>query len=129
MEGAVKADHANGFDHGLDVGDDVHGLLAYARGVSDPALGVDAVAQAIVTVIQAERRFARLCYTLLVTGGVANAVFCAFAAAWILQVPLVEAIFIGICAGMGASSTGLILIPWDAIAQRLRDFIRRWRRA
>ena len=37
----MKADHANGFDHGLDVGDDVHGLLAYARSVSDPALGID----------------------------------------------------------------------------------------
>jgi len=125
----MKADHANGFDHGLDVGDDVHGLLAYARSVSDRALGIDAVAQAIVTVIQAERRFARLSYALLVTGGIANAAFCAFAAAWLFQAPLAEGIFIGICAGMGAGSTGLILIPWDAMAQHLRDFTQRWRRA
>ena len=124
----MKADHANGFDHGLDVGDDVHGLLAYARSVSDPALGIDAVAQAIVTVIQAERRFTRLCYTLLVTGGIANAAFCAFAATWLFQAPLAEAIFIGICAGMGAGSTGLILIPWDAMAQRFRATTQRWRR-
>ena len=124
----MKADQANGFDHGLDVGDDVHGLLAYARGVSDPALGVDAVAQAIVTVIQAERRFARMSYTMLVTGGIANAAFCAYAAAWLLQAPLAEGIFIGICAGMGAGSTGLILIPWNAIAERVHAITQRWRR-
>ena len=125
----MKADHSNGFDLGLDVGDDVHGLLAYARSVSNPALGIDAVAQAIVTVIQAERRHARMSYTMLVTGGIANAAFCAFAAAWLFQAPLAEGIFIGIFAGMGAGSTGLILIPWDAIAQRLRDVTQRWRRS
>lgn len=124
----MKAEPTNGFDLGLDVGDDVHGLLAYARSVNDPALGIDAVAQAIVTVIQAERRFARMSYALLVTGSIANAAFCAYAAAWLFQVPLAEAMFIGICAGMGAGLTGLILIPWDAIAERFHAITQRWRR-
>ncbi len=125
----MKADHSNGFDLGLDIGDDVHGLLAYARSVNNPALGIDAVAQAIVTVIQAERRVARMSYALLVTGGIANAAFCAYAAAWLFQAPLAEGIFIGICSGMGAGSTGLILIPWDAIAERFHAITQRWRQS
>lgn len=111
-----------------DMSADLNVLLAYARSVNNEALGIEAVAYAIVTVIKAERRFARVSYMLLVTGSMALSSLSAFMAAWSLHAPLPGAIIIGISAGTGAASTGVILIPWDAMARHLRDLTRRWRR-
>ena len=107
---------------------DIHALLAYARRLDNQALGIAAVAHAIVTVIEAERRFARVSYTILVSTGMVVAALFAFMAAWSLRAPFQGAIVVGICAGMGAGSTGLILVRWDALARHVRAFARRWRR-
>ncbi|WP_148649310.1 hypothetical protein [Novosphingobium barchaimii] len=112
-----------------DIGADLDVLLAYARSVNNEVLGIEAVAHAIVTVIKAERRFARISYVLLVTGSMALSSLSAFTAAWNLHAPLPGAVIIGLSAAMGAASTAVILMPWDVLARQLRDLTRRWRRA
>jgi hypothetical protein len=49
-------------------------------------------------------------------------------AAWSLRAPLQGAIVAGICAGVGAGSTGLILVPWDVLARMFVPSRARWRR-
>lgn len=124
----MTSDHDDGFETAYEAGAEIHALLAYARSLNNQALGIAAVAHAIVTVIEAERRFARVSYTILVTTSMVVAALFAFMAASSLRAPLQGAIVVGICAGMGAGSTGLILVPWDALARHGRAFARRWRR-
>lgn len=124
----MKPDHDEDFETVFDAGAEIHALLAYARSLDNQALGIAGVAHAIVTVIEAERRFARVTYTILVTTSMVVASLFAFMAASSLRAPLQGAVVIGICAGMGAGSTSLILVPWDALARHVRAFARRWRR-
>jgi hypothetical protein len=124
----MTSDHDGDFETVFEAGAEIHALLAYARSLNNQALGIAAVAHAIVTVIEAERRFARVSYTILVTTGMVVAALFAFMAAWSLRAPLQGAIVVGICAGMGAGSTGFILVPWDALGRHARAFARRWRR-
>lgn len=124
----MNPDHDDGFETAYEAGAEIHALLAYARSLDNQALGIAAVAHAIVTVIEAERRFARVSYMILVTTSMVIAALFAFMAAWSLRAPLQGAIVVGICAGLGAGSTGLILVPWDALGQHARAFARRWRR-
>lgn len=124
----MSPDHDDGFETVSQANAEIHALLAYARSLNNQALGIAAVAHAIVTVIEAERRFAWATYTILVTTGMIVAALFAFMAAWSLQAPLQGAIVVGICAGMGAGSTGLILIPWEALARHVGSVAKRWRR-
>ncbi|HEX7783953.1 MAG TPA: hypothetical protein VF509_14190 [Sphingobium sp.] len=109
-------------------GSDTGALLAYAQSLHNHALGIDAVTTAIVTVIEAERRYARMSYTILLGISIANAFLWAFSAAWSMHAPLPGAILVGVLAGMGAGTSGLILVPWISIARRLRTLVQRWRR-
>ncbi|WP_182914022.1 hypothetical protein [Sphingobium terrigena] len=129
MEAQMNPHQDEDVDPVPGIGADLNVLLAYARSVNSEALGIEAVAYAIVTVIKAERRFARVSYTLLVTGSMVLSSLCAFMTAWSLHAPLPGAVIVGISAGMGAASTGLILIPWDAIGRKFRDLNRWWRRS
>ncbi|OAN58629.1 hypothetical protein [Sphingobium sp. TCM1] len=124
----MNPDHDDGFEAVFEASTEIDALLAYARGLNNQALGIAEVAHAIVTVIEAERRFARVSYTILVTTSMVVAALFAFMAASSLRAPLQGAIVVGICAGMGAGSTGLILVPWDALARHVRSVARRWRR-
>jgi phosphate/sulfate permease len=127
MEGEMNPHHDSDIDPAPDISADLDVLLAYARGVNNEALGIEAVAYAIVTVIKAERRFARVSYALLVMSSMAISSICAFMAAWSLHAPLPGAVIVGLSAGTGAASAGVTLIPWDTLSRQLRDLPRRWR--
>lgn len=106
---------------------DLRDLLACAQSLENQVIGMEAVANAIVTVIAAERRYARLsCFNLLGVS-IANASLLAFTLAGTLDAPFQGAVAIGVIAGLGAASSGLILVPWHETGGRLKALVWRWR--
>ncbi|CAM5545806.1 hypothetical protein GS397_04890 [Sphingobium yanoikuyae] len=110
-----------------DPAHDLRDLLACARSLENQVIGMEAVANAIVTVIAAERRYARLSYINLLGVSIANASLLAFALSGTLDAPFQSAVAIGVTAGLGAASSGLTLVPWHEIGERLKAQVRQWR--
>jgi hypothetical protein len=125
--GRDEPDHDDGFETAYEASAEIHALLAYARSLDNQCARYrgggacdrhgDRSGTAVCEgQLHDPGDYQHGCRVSCVHGSLEPAA------------PLQGAIVAGICAGVGAGSTGLILVPWDVLARHVRAFARRWRR-